>query len=307
MNRKPVARLTVPAELPRRATHTVAPGAALLVLVTLGACSGGGAPTTVNQQSTPPSSTANAYAGPAPANADVQAFKINLWDNIRPANRCGGCHHQGGQSPMFARADDVNLAYQAAAPLVSLVRPDQSTLVLKVASGHNCWVADPSACAATMLVWIQAWIGAGSASTTSVQLVAPPVQAAGGGKQFPADPTAGNPSFQSTVYPLLTTFCSGCHNSRSSTAQQPYFASSNINEAYAAAQPKMNLASPKQSLLYVRLADEFHPCEVAPLYGGAPDCPGSSAAMLAAISAFANGMPVAPIDPARVVSNAVTL
>jgi hypothetical protein len=157
---------------------------------------------------------------------------------------------------------------------VNLVRPDQSMLVLKVGSGHNCWVADPSACAATMLVWIRAWIGAGSASTTSVQLIAPPVQAAGGGKQFPADPTAGNPSFQSTVYPLLTRFCVGCHTSSSATAQQPYFASSNINEAYAAAQPKINLASPNQSRFYVRLADEFHHCWVTPSSGGAPDCPG---------------------------------
>src|SRR3979490_1533330 len=231
MNR-PVATLPAAAALSLCAT--------LVVLATLAACSGGGASTTVNQQATPPTNSANAYTGPAPGNADVQAFKINLWENIRPANRCGGCHHQGGQSPMFARSDDVNLAYQAAGPLVNLVRPDQSTLVLKVGSGHNCWVADPSACAATMLVWIQAWIGAGcparrgaappacaatmlvwieawvgagSASTTSVQLTAPPVQAAGGGKQFPADPTAGNPSFQSTIYPLLTRICSGCHTS----------------------------------------------------------------------------------------------
>jgi hypothetical protein len=292
-----------------------APGAARLtravalaaLLAVLAACSGGGAPTTVNQVSTPPTSTANAYTGPAPANADVQAFKINLWENIRPANRCGGCHHEGGQSPMFARSDDVNLAYQAALPLVNLTNPSQSTLVLKVGSGHNCWVADPSACASTMLVWIQAWIGAGSASTTQVQLVAPPVQAAGGGKQFPADPTAGNPSFQNTVYPLLTRFCSGCHTSSSATAQQPYFASSNINEAYAAAQPKMNLASPDQSRFYVRLSQEFHHCWVTPTSNGAPDCPGSSAAMLAAITAFANGIPVTPIDPTLVVSNALTL
>src|SRR6266699_2065467 len=282
-------------------------GAALVLIAVLGGCSGGGAATPVNPVTTPPNSTDNAYTGPAPGNADVQAFKINLWENIRAADRCGGCHHQGGQSPMFARSDDVNLAYQAAGPLVNLVRPDQSTLVLKVGSGHNCWVADPSACAATLLVWIQAWIGAGSASTTSVQLVAPPVQAAGGGKQFPADPTAGNPSFQTTVYPLLTKFCSGCHTSSSSTAQQPYFASSNINEAYAAAQPKMNLASPNQSRFYVRLADEFHHCWVTPSSGGAPDCPGSSAAMLAAISAFANGIPVTPIDPNLVISNALTL
>src|SRR5882762_5302577 len=303
MNRKSVASLPARAELLRRAARPVIACTALLVLLTLAACGGGGAPTTVNQQSTPPSSTANAYTGPAAANADVQAFKINLWENIRPANRCGGCHHQGGQSPMFARSDDVNLAYQAAGPLVNLVRPDQSTLVLKVGSGHNCWVADPSACAATMLVWIQAWIGAGSASTTSVQLTAPPVQAAGGGKQFPADST----SFQATVYPLLRQFCSGCHTSSSATAQQPYFASANPDEAYAAAQQKINLASPNQSRFYVRLADEFHHCWVTPSSGGAPDCPGSSAAMLAAVTAFATGIPVTPIDPNLVVSNALTL
>ncbi|HYL70395.1 MAG TPA: hypothetical protein VEY89_03740, partial [Candidatus Dormibacteraeota bacterium] len=215
MHAKSVLAPSAPRMLARSA-RALRSGAALAALALLAACGGGGAPTSVNQVATPPSNGANAYTGPAPANADVQAFKLSLWDNIRPSNRCGGCHHQGGQSPMFARSDDVNLAYQAAGPLVNLVRPDQSTLVLKVGSGHNCWVADPSACASTMLVWIKGWIGAGSSSTTSVQLIAPPVQAAGGGKQFPADPVAGStPSFQNTVYPLLRQFCVGCHTSSS--------------------------------------------------------------------------------------------
>src|SRR5579862_6040772 len=143
-----------------RATQTLVRCTALALLATLAACSGGGPATTVNQQSTPPTDTADDYTGPAPANADVQAFKINLWQNIRTANRCGGCHHEGGQSPQFARSDDVNLAYQAALPLVNLTAPDQSLMVMKVGGGHNCWVADPSACASTLLVWIQAWIGA---------------------------------------------------------------------------------------------------------------------------------------------------
>jgi Concanavalin A-like lectin/glucanases superfamily len=286
-----------------RLTQTLTRGAAVALLATLAACSGSGPATTVNQQSTPPTDTADDYTGPAPANADVQAFKINLWQNIRAANRCGGCHHEGGQSPQFARSDDVNLAYQAVLPLVNLTAPDQSLMVMKVGGGHNCWVADPSACASTLLVWIQAWIGAGSASTTSIQLTAPQDQPAGGGKQFPTDPTA----FQNTVYPLLTQFCSGCHTPSSATAQQPYFASSNINEAYAAAQSKMNLSQPNQSRFYERLATEFHHCWVTPSSAGAPDCPGSSAAMLAAITAFANGIPVTPIDPALVVSRALTL
>ncbi len=273
----------------------------------LSACAGGGASTSVNQVSTAPTDSAANYTGPPPANADVQAFKLSFWQNVIPSNRCGGCHHAGGQSPQFARADDVNLAYQAALPLVNLTNPSQSTFVLKVGGGHNCWVADPSACAATMLVWIQGWIGAGSSSTTSVTLVAPPVQSAGGGKQFPVSAISPTPSFQSTVYPLLRTFCVGCHTPSSATAQQPYFADSDVNAAYLAAQPKINLSTPNQSRFYERLATEFHHCWSTTGPTGPPDCPGSSAAMLAAITAFANAIPVTPIDPSLVVSNAVTL
>ncbi|MFZ1101216.1 MAG: LamG domain-containing protein, partial [Steroidobacteraceae bacterium] len=276
----------------------------------LAACSSsGGSGVSVNQVAAPASATVN-YTGPPAQNADILAFQNKLWVNIIPSDRCGGCHHQGGQSPMFARSDNVNLAYQAAGPLVSLTNPSQSTLVLRVGGGHNCWVADPSACAATMLQWIQNWLGQGSASLTSVTLVPPPVQAAGGGKQFPADPTVGNPSYQSTIYPLVTKFCSGCHNPSSSSPQQPYFADPNpadIDAAYLAAQPKIDLAQPNQSRFYQRLADDFHHCWATPTSNGAPDCPGSAATMLAAITAFANGIPVTPINPSLVVSNATTL
>jgi Concanavalin A-like lectin/glucanases superfamily len=289
------------------ARRALAVAAAAATLAVLAACSSsGGAPTTVNQQTT--TVTTQQYTGPPAQNADIQAFQVNLWQNIIPSNRCGGCHHQGGQSPMFARSDDVNQAYQAALPLVNLTNPSQSTLVLKVGGGHNCWVADPSACAATMLQWIQNWLGAGATSSASVVLTAPPVQAAGGGKQFPADPTVGNPSYQASVYPLLTRFCSGCHNPSSASPQQPYFADpNNIDAAYVAAQPKINLAQPNQSRFYERLANEFHHCWPTASSNGAPDCPGSAAAMLAQITAFANGIPITPIDPTLVVSNAVSL
>jgi hypothetical protein len=155
-----------------------------------------------------------------------------------------------------------------------------------------------------MLVWIQNWIGAGSASTSTVTLVAPPVQAAGGGKQFPVDPTA----FENTVFPLLTKFCSGCHTPSSASAQQPYFAdASNPAGSYIAAQPKINLATPNQSRFYERLHDDMHHCWATPSSGGAPDCAGSSAAMLTALTNFANGISVTPIDPSLVVSDAITL
>src|SRR5580658_6808326 len=289
----------------KRAARALTLATTLVVFGLLSACAGGGASTSVNQVSTAPTDSAANYTGPPPANADVQAFKLSFWQNVIPSNRCGGCHHAGGQSPQFARADDVNLAYQAALPLVSLTNPSQSTFVLKVGGGHNCWVADPSACAATMLVWIQGWIGAGSSSTTSVTLVAPPVQSAGGGKQFPPPVPA---AYLSTVFPIVTQFCSGCHTPSSASAQQPYFAdASDPTDSYIAAQPKINLSTPALSRFYERLADDMHHCWATPSSGGAPDCPGSAAQMLTALTAFANSIPVTPINPNLVVSNALTL
>ncbi len=278
--------------------------AALLPLAILAACSGGGPGTTVNQPTSNSTSSANAYTGPAAQNADIQAFKVNLWENVRQPNRCGGCHHEGGQSPMFARSDDVNLAYQAVGPLVNMTQPDQSELVLKVGGGHNCWVADPQSCADTMLTWIKAWIGSGSASATGIQLTAPPSQTVGSGKQFPADSSG----FQQYVWtPILTKFCVNCHSPNASTPQQPYFAGPNPDDAYVAAQPKMNLNDPASSRFVERLQVEFHNCWSTTGPGGPPDCPGSAAAMLAAITNYANTIPVTPVDPTLVLSKALSL
>lgn len=277
--------------------------AAIALVMIVAACSAGGPATTQFQQTTPGSTTAS-YTGPAAANADVQSFKVNLWENIRVANRCGGCHHEGGQAPMFARSDDVNLAYQAANPLVNFQQPDQSKLVTQVAGGHNCWVADTTVCHDTMLQWIKAWIGAGASSSTGITLTAPPSQTVGAGKQFPADST----QFQTLIWtPILTKFCSNCHRSDAAVPQQPYFASSDPNEAYAAAQSKIDLNTPANSRFVVRLKTEFHNCWATPSSGGSADCPGSAAAMLSAITAYANTIAVTPVDPTLVLSKALTL
>jgi hypothetical protein len=279
--------------------------AALTLLTIVAACTAGG-PTTTQTQATTPGTAASSYTGPAAANADVQSFKINLWENIRTPDKCGGCHHEGGQSPMFARSDDVNLAYQAANPLVNFTQPDQSTLVLKVSSGHNCWVADPKACGDTMLTWIKAWIGTSATSSTGVTLTPPATTTVAGGKQFPAtaelggDKTAAT-SFQMTVYPLLTQFCSGCHSPTAASPQTPFFAQADVDAAYIAAQDKINLNSPDQSRFVVRLRDEHHNCWTTPT-GGAADCAGSAAAMLAQINLFANAITVTPVDPTLLLS-----
>ena len=61
--------------------------AAAAAVAVLAGCSSGGAPTVDNPvTSAPPVAD---YTGPASANADVQAFRINLWENIKANNRCG--------------------------------------------------------------------------------------------------------------------------------------------------------------------------------------------------------------------------
>jgi hypothetical protein len=108
----------------------------LLAMFALAGC-GGGADTVVNPVINPPD--VPGYTGPAPQNADVQAFRINLWENIKANNRCGACHGTGGTAPiLFARNDDINLAYQAANGVVNLSDPSSSRMVVKVSGGHNC-------------------------------------------------------------------------------------------------------------------------------------------------------------------------
>ena len=48
---------------------------------------------------------------------------------------------------MFARSDDVNLAYAAANTVVTLTSPEDSVMVIKVGGGHNCWLSSNSTCA----------------------------------------------------------------------------------------------------------------------------------------------------------------
>src|ERR1700692_656108 len=161
---------------------------ALAASFALSACGGGGAPTTATG-ATAPTSQANAYTGPAPATADVQAFAVNFWANVRVQNRCGQCHNatSPAQMPNFARSDDVNLAYAQANTVVNLAQPSTSLIVTKVSGGHNCWLADPTACGQILTPWMRNWAGApGAASATQVQLQAPPVQSVGQGLNFPA-------------------------------------------------------------------------------------------------------------------------
>ncbi len=274
----------------------------------LTACGGGGAATTATPASAP-TSNVNAYTGPAPATADVQAFEVNLWNNIRGQNRCGQCHNATtpAQMPNFARSDNVNLAYAQANIVVNLAQPSASMMVTKVSGGHNCWLADNSACGTILTTWISNWANAtGAASVTTVQLTAPPVQSVGQSLNFPAGPT----DYQNTVYTLTSVYCSRCHSPNASAPQSPYFAApvAQIAAAYQAAIPKIDFTGctpfnattcGTNSRFYQRLLTDNHNCWT--------DCATDAALMLGQIQQFAQMLTPSNIDPTLVISKALTL
>jgi len=267
--------------------------AVAMCALALSAC-GGGAKTTENPITS--GGSAPTYSGPAPATADVQAFKINVWDNLKAGNRCGQCHVSGGQAPQFVRQDDVNLAYSAANPIVNLASPRDSRMVQKVAGGHNCWLASNDACADILTTWISAWAGAtAGGGVQGVALKAPVIKDPGASKSFPTSPAL----FAATVHPVLEEYCSRCHTSTAAASQSPFFASHDVDEAYAGAKVKMNLDQPAMSRLVLRLRTEFHNCW--------SDCAANANEMEAAIQAFADQVPLTQVEASLVYSKALRL
>ncbi len=274
--------------------------AAAAALVVLAGCSGGGASTVENPVTQAP--PVSDYVGPAAQNSDVQAFRINLWENIKGNNRCGSCHNANGQTPNFARNDDVNLAYQAANGVVDLQQPDQSRLVTKVAGGHNCWLPAASACADLMTVWIRNWAGSAATGGTEIQLLPPTIREVGGSRSFPTSSAAfASSDLYALVRNVASANCVRCHSSSAAVQQQPLFADADVDAAYAAIRSKINLDNPASSRLVVRLRDEFHNC-----WGNA-GCSANAQTMLSAVEAFANAIPITEVDPNLLISKGLTL
>ncbi len=285
-------RATMPTQSTNRAL--VRFYALLLVAGLMAGCGAGSGSDTVQNPITTPLTVSN-YNGPPPLTADVQRFKLNVWDNLVPNNRCGSCHNES-QSPRFVRADDINTAYDIANTLVELEDPGASLLVTKVRGGHNCWLTDDNACGDIIQSYIENWADeALGGSGKEVELVAPPIKEPGASKNYPSSPGA----FQTTVYPLLTTYCSECHSEDAAVPQSPFFASSDVDAAYLAAQPRMNLDTPSDSRFVLRLSSEFHNCW--------DDCTQNGNEMLARITEFADGIDLQEIDPALVTSKALNL
>lgn len=294
---------TIPVTAPSLLTRLLRLSLAIPLALVLVSCGSG---SSTPNKSNPDTSTGTngggvfSYKGEKPAaTSDVTKFQTELWINLAPEDRCGGCHSDttARQSPMFARGDDINLAYDAVITngLVSLANPSQSHIVDKVSKGHHCWLKDPVACGDTITTWITKWAGDSGTVANAVVLKAPAVKDIGNTKAFPKDSSG----FSTTVYPLLSEYCSRCHSESALTKQQPYFASSDIAVAYEAAKTKIRLDSPKDSRFVLRLGSDFHNCW--------SDCAANSAEMLAAIQQFSDSLTPVTIDPALVVSKAVSL
>ena len=270
----------------------------------LAAC-GGGAQTTANPQAPTGNNNDSTYSGPVARDASVLKFQQEFWQNAKGTDRCGSCHNESvGQNPMFVRNDDVNMAYDAALPVVDTNQPSLSRLVEKVGSTterHNCWVEDPGVCGTIMTTWIENWVGQAAGGGRQIVLTPPNSQDPADSKNFPPPVPA---EFQQ-LRDLLVTYCSNCHSSESPTAQQPYFADPDINVAYAAAKAKINLDAPENSRFVIKVSPspigESHNC------WNNGNCNTSSAEMLTAVQAFTNSIQPTTVDPNLVTSRAIRL
>ena len=269
---------------------------AILASIVITGC-GGGAPTTDNPITGDPNPGDSPYMGPVARDGEVLKFQQEFWSKTKTSDRCGSCHNETiGQLPMFVRNDDINLAYDAAITVVDTDDPSSSRVVERMSEGHNCWVAYTGVCATIMTTWIEKWLEVIAGGGREIVLTPPPSQDPGSSKNFPDDPGA----FQTLIHePILEVYCSGCHSSVSAQAQQPYHSDPDIDTAYDAAKPKINLDAPANSRLVIRLRNEFHFCW--------DNCAANAQEIEDAITAFADGIIPTQVDPALVTSKALRL
>jgi hypothetical protein len=288
-------------------------GLLMLTSALLSGC-GGGAGTESN--TTTAAVILTSYTGPAAETTDIRNFETAFWNNLRASNRCGSCHDpdvSSAQAPYFARNDDVNAAYRAimddstpsnpvslnstagSVPFVNRTQTNLSYFITKVRN-HNCWLgpSEGSVCADIVNAYIDSWVGAsGGGSTKTIQLTAPAsIRDPGASKNYPDNDSVGVtnfttlPSASTSLHGLLTTYCAGCHVSSSRTPQTPFFAESDATKAYEELKgtQKIDLDSPENSRIVVRLREESHNCWTP------ADCDSDAQALEDAVTAFAQGL-----------------
>lgn len=269
----------------------------LLALFVLSGCQG------VDTEDNPNTSSNNEpppdYTGPAAQDDDVTRFKENVWENLRASNRCGNCHDQDSSNLAFVRSDNINFAYDAALTIVNRTDLENSEMLTKVAAGHNCWETRNAFCGNSIAGYLDAWFNPNNPlpGNSEIELVAPDIKDPTGGKRLPTDSAL----FSTTVWPLLTQYCADCHSEEANFPQAPYIAQNDVNVAYDAVRSgrRLDLNSPADSRIAVRVREEFHNC-----WG---DCQANADELIAAIQLFSDGVPVSVIDPLLVTSKALNL
>lgn len=221
-----------------------------------GATDSGQEGVTIQQQEVEDGDSSLVYNGPIGETDDVRQFKLEVWDKLAGDDRCGACHNEEvGQEPLFLRRDDINLAYDAAVPLINKAVPVLSRLVERAENGHNPWNA---AAADFITTVISNWATVTGASATEIILIPPDeddLKTVGVTAQFPIESTL----YESTIYPLVrnteTANCVFCHSEESDLRQQPFFASSNATTAYSAARTLIDLENAVSSRFVGRMQE----------------------------------------------------
>lgn len=283
---------------------------ALLVLPFVQACSpgsGGGASEREVNVNQPGGPSGFVYSGPPPATDEIQNFKVAFYDPLVADNRCGECHTPGKTgTPAFVDQGNVNQAWQHARTLVNLDDAGASSVVGRVANGHNCWLApgQEATCASTITGYIERWAESERDSVATVQLTPRRPYSPGITRVLPAshdDVLALGLDLQATgeLLELLSRYCADCHADTSPIPQVPYLASDDTDLAYAALRGKVDLISPARSRLVQRLFPESHNCW--------SDCENNALTLQSAIAKLGERVPPTEVDTGLITSTAQVL
>ncbi len=288
----------------------------------MSACDSGSVGTTSNPNLGGGGGNRFVYTGPPARDIEVSNFQFYLWQNVIDATRCGGCHNSEASvpvMPLFFDTYSVNVAYDEAVAVdpalldMSTINPLNAEFVNKLNNTHFCWETNSAICATLLAGWIDDWKNAanGGGASRQINLTAPAViRDPGDAKSFPATAaTVGTngTSFANTVHPLLVGSnpviandnCQNCHEETGPILPQaPFFASGDIDAAYEAAKAKIDIDTPANSRLALRLFEQ-HNCWST--------CGPDETLMVQRITDFANGIAPTPIDPLLVTSKALTL
>ena len=128
-------------------------------------------------------------SGPAPATADIQAFRINFWENVRgtqPLRQLPQRRRPDAEVRALRRRERRVPAGDRRRRIATTRRSRSSSRRSAAVTTAGC--ADAGACASIMTRWIQDWVGAAGTGGRAIELVEPPVEGSGLDAPLPAGP-----------------------------------------------------------------------------------------------------------------------